>query len=143
MATMIFGPYKSQGQRTPLAKKVKATSAAIEPNDILTMAAGLWSKATDGDPVDGVAIGAAASPASDGDNEVQVDISRRTLYRLPVVTGTLTLAMEGTTCDLGVVSSVQGLDVTASTNDDLVIVQCDVTNQEALVSILPARAGVV
>ncbi len=58
------------------------------------------------------------------------NVARDAVYRVPIITGTYAATMLGETCDLTVSSSVQGVDLTASTYDQVVIVGGDVTNQE-------------
>ena len=62
-------------------------------------------------------------------DKVTVNVARDAVYRVPLITGTYAATMIGETCDLTVSASVQGVDVSASTYDQVVIVGGDVTNQ--------------
>jgi len=59
-----------------------------------------------------------------------VNIAKDAVYRVPIITGTYAVTMIGESCDLTVSSSVQGVDLTSSTYDQVIIVGGDVTNQE-------------
>lgn len=50
------------------------------------------------------------------------------VVRLPVNSGTFVATMRGKTCDLSVVSSVQGVQLDASTEDTVIIVEGDLVN---------------
>jgi len=63
-------------------------------------------------------------------DECTVNVARDAVYRLPINGGTYAATMIGETCDVSVSSSVQGVDLTASTYDQVVIVGGDVTNQK-------------
>lgn len=52
------------------------------------------------------------------------------VFRLPIITGTLTAAMFGKTCDLVRSSNIQGVDLTASGEDVVTIVGGDVEGNE-------------
>ena len=68
------------------------------------------------------------------------------MFRIGVNAGTLTAAMNGESCDLSVASNVQGLQVNASTEDVVQIIEVDATNQIATVRMNPSKvipAGVV
>lgn len=56
-----------------------------------------------------------------------------TAVRLPVLGGTYAATMLGETCDLEVVSNVQGVQLDASAEDTVIIVGGDVTANEVLV----------
>lgn len=58
-----------------------------------------------------------------------VNISKEAVYRVPIITGTYAVTMIGESCDLVVSSSVQGVDLTAGTYDNVIIVGGDLTNQ--------------
>lgn len=51
-------------------------------------------------------------------------------FRIPIITGTLTRAMFGKTCDLVRSSNIQGADLTASGEDVVRIVGGDLVNNE-------------
>lgn len=121
---------------------VDSSTAAISCGDILTLGtAGYYKKASAGDDVHGVSQqDLAAFTGSDGDYSILMDVSETSVYRYPVGTGTLTVAMRGKTCDI---AGAQSIDVTASADDQVVIVECDTANNIALVTFKPLRAGVV
>lgn len=143
MADLNYG-YK-QGDRTPVLLPVDSSTTAIAVGDLLTIAtAGYYKKASAGNVVYAVAmqqIDTAEIPSSDGGSSILADVSRQSLYRYPVGTGALTVAMRGKTCDSG---GAQAIDVTASTNDDIEIVETDTTNNVAIVRFtIPSLGGVV
>lgn len=123
-----YGLYRG----TPILARVKVDSSttAIDQFDHICEASdGYYKKAGAGDTPVGVAMDACAVPAADGEAELEIDISENTLYRYSVGTGTLTLAMQFTTCDL---AGARTLDVTASADDCFLITECDVTNNVAI-----------
>ena len=75
----------------------------------------------------GMAAEHVSAPTNDGDTEIKIDISEESVYRIPVVAGTLATTMLGKTCDYGVVAGVHGADVSASTDDVFMIVGLDIT----------------
>lgn len=106
--------------------------------DILVLSSGYLAKASAGSKAFGVAFGAVeTAPSADGNLQAQVNVSDVSLYYYPVGTGTVTVAMQGTACDLAGAAS---LDVTASADDVFYIVQADVTNNCAWVRL---RASVI
>lgn len=131
------------GPQTLVPLKVDSTTSAIAPYDLLTRDGGyveLWASGG----VHGIAMGAiTTAPTADGNKDVLVEVGETALYDFPVITGTLTQAMEGKTCDGAVSSGRFGLNVSAATYNNFVIVRADVTNQRALVQLRPTRAGVV
>ena len=107
------------GPRTQISKLVGNTGA-ISDGDCLVRDAGYNQgvmRATDGDIPSFVASQSASAPTTDGDTSILVDINQASEYRLPVVTGTLAVTMEGEMCDIGVAGTVIGLDVNATTDD--------------------------
>ena len=50
------------------------------------------------------------------------------VFRIPVNTGTFVATMRGKTCDLSVVSNIQGAALGASTEDTIIIVDGDLVN---------------
>lgn len=139
MATDIYGLYT--GAPVIVRAKVDASSAAIKQYDYLAAGtAGYVQQAAAGSTILGVALEDAGAPSVDGDIEIKMDVSEETIYRRKVGTGTLTQAMAYTTCDL---AGARTLDVTASADDCCLIVECDVTNNIALVQHRYTRAGVV
>lgn len=125
--------------------KVDASTAAIAKYDLLGKDGSgyytLWASGA----VYGIAEeGLTTAPSADGGKVISAHLGDSdALYDFPILTGTLTQAMEGKTCDATVSSGRFGLDVTASSYDNLVIVVADVTNQRALCRLIPTHAGVV
>lgn len=129
------------GEPTIIKVKIDSSTTAINQFDHLTVAtAGYFKKAAAGDTPACVALEACGVPSADGEIEIKADISELTIYRYPVGTGTLTQAMQFTTCDL---AGARSIDVSASADDNILIVECDVTNNIALVQHKYTRAGVV
>jgi hypothetical protein len=125
--------------------KVDASTAAIAKYDPLGKdASGFYTLWTSGS-VHGIAEeGLTVAPAADGGTVISAHLGDSdALYDFPILTGTLTQAMEGKTCDFTVSSGRFGLDVTASTYDNAIIFVADVVNQRALVKLAPPHAGVV
>jgi len=127
MASPNYG-YKS-GQREIRTYPVKSGETWAN-GDILVLSGYIAKAAAGGKPF-GVAFGAVeTAPSSDGLLSAQVDVSETALHYYKVGTGTITLAMQGTTVDL---AGDDTLDVTASADDGFYIVQADVTNNAAWV----------
>lgn len=93
-----------------------------------------------GDNPIGVATSVGVDPGTDGYETVQVDISEWSVYEYPIGTGTGTLAMTKLTCDL---AGARSIDVTASADDNIVIVKVDTVNNTALIRHTYPVAGVV
>lgn len=140
MASPSYG-YKS-GPREIRTYPVKSGETWAN-GDILVLSSGYLAKAAAGGKPFGVAFGAVeTAPSSDGLLSAQVDVGETALYYYAVGTGTITLAMQGTACDL---AGDDTLDVTASADDGFYIVQADVTNNAAWVRLRASAvaAGVV
>lgn len=106
--------------------------------DMLVLSSGYLAKAAAGGKVFGVAFGSVnTAPSADGDLTAQVHVSPESVFYYPVGTGTITQAMQGTSCDI---SGAAGLDVTASADDGWYILKPDVTNNAAWVTL---RASIV
>lgn len=133
------------GERAAVRVPLDSTTGTIEVGDMLTIAtAGYYKRAGAGDIPYGVAmekIETADIPSADGGRIISMDVSRQSVYRYAVGTGTITVAMRGQTCDL---AGAQSIDVTASTDDQVEIVEVDTVNNAALVRLLiPSLGGVV
>lgn len=88
----------------------------------------------------GVALGRIpTASAADGAFKLAVDVSRETLYWRAVGTGTATIAMRGKSCDVAGAATV---DVTASTDDNILIHDVDATNNRVLCSLIALPLGV-
>lgn len=111
--------------------KIDSSSGAIDQFDHLTLAsAGYYKKCSAGDTPYCVAMEACGVPSADGDITITADISEFTVYRYPVGTGNITQAMVGLTCDL---AGSRSIDVTASADDNILILEADVANNVALI----------
>jgi len=128
------------GDRQILPYLVTASASIVAGDLVVLDSSGFLSPAAAGgnDPI-GVAFDTVTGGAADGDVTCGVDVSPTTLYRYTVGTGTITQAMLGKTCDLAGPTSI---DVTASTDDCVEIIQADVTNNRAIVRIVRTPAGV-
>lgn len=125
--------------------KVDASTAAIAKYDLLGKdGSGYYTLWASGAVYAIAEEGLSTAPSADGLKTISAHVGDSdALYDFPVLSGTLTQAMEGKTCDAGVSSGRFGLAVDASTYDNLLIVSADVTNQRALVKLIPTHAGVV
>ena len=118
-----------------------SSTAAIVAGTVMKVGtAGYFQDAGAGDNAIGVATQDAAVPGSDGAGFCLVDVSPFSKYTTTAGTGTIVAAMAQQVCDLAAAST---LDVTASTDDCIVIHEVNVADATALVSISPIRAGVV
>ena len=66
--------------------------------------------------------------ATEGATKVEVDMSYESVYEIPIRTGTWADTMRGKTCDLVVSSSIQGVDLTASGEDVIILIDKGTTN---------------
>lgn len=138
MAALNYG-YR-YGERDLVSHPVKA-GETWEAGDGIVLSSGYLAKAAAGGSLWAVAFDAVVTaPAANGDIFATVDRSTSSTYEWPVGTGTITQAMVGTTCDI---SGSQGIDVTASADDCILIVKPNVALNTALIQIRPAAAGVV
>lgn len=139
MANLNLGYVSGERQIRPY--KVNAGSAIVAGDFVYLDSDGYLRPAVAGtnDPF-GVAFDTVTGGSADGDVSCSVDISLHSLYRVSVGTGTLTQAMLGMVCDLAGATSI---DVTASTDDCVQIVDVDLTNQYAIVRLVSSPAGVV
>lgn len=139
MASDIWGLVT--GEPVIVQAKVDASTSAITQFDYLAMGtAGYVQKAVAGSTIVGVAMESCGVPGADGNITIKMDVSEETVYRRPVGNGMLTQAMCYTTCDI---YTSRSIDVAASTDDCVLIVECDVANQIALVQNRYTRAGTV
>lgn len=128
MANPKYG-YK-EGVREIVYLPVKA-GETWQNGDMLVLSSGYLAKAATGGKPIGVAFGDQdLTVGSNGDITAAVDVSESTLCYYPVGTGTITVAMQGKTCDIDGAAS---LDVTASADDNWLIVKADVANNCAWV----------
>lgn len=66
--------------------------------------------------------------STEGGTRVMVDMSYESVYEVVINTGTWADTMRGKDCDLSVVSSVQGVDLTASGEDVVQLIDKGTTN---------------
>ena len=66
--------------------------------------------------------------ATEGASTVPVDLSFDSVYEVPINTGTWNDNMRGEMCDLSVVADVQGVDLTASGEDVIQLIDKGTTN---------------
>jgi len=75
---------------------------------------------------------------TDGLDEMTMDVSSLSVYRMPVDSGTLALADVGDYCDLGISSYVQGLNVAEGAEGTVIIVKRE-SASVALVRMNPSK----
>jgi len=120
---------------------VDSTSLDIDVGDPLTIAtAGYVKKAAAGETFVGVAMSAAASPASDGGVSVTMDVSEETIYEYPPDAGTVTQALAMATMDWGGDKTV---NIDASAVDNVICQSVNIEKNTLNVSFIFTRAGVV
>ena len=66
--------------------------------------------------------------STEGATKVPVDLSFDSVYELPINTGTWADTMRGKLCDLSVASSIQGVDLEASGEDCIQLIDKGTTN---------------
>jgi hypothetical protein len=86
--------------------------------------------------------GAAAYSTTSGTIKGNVIIDTDAVFKIPVDTGTFTIADIGDTCDIGVTSYVQGAYLQSSTGEQIIILAGDLDNNAwVLVRLNPADMG--
>jgi len=129
------------GERLLINLPIDSSTSALTAGTVMKVGtAGYFQNAGAGDNAIGVCVQDVAVPGSDGAAYALVDVSTRSVYETTAGTGTLGVAMNQQTCDLAAGST---LDVTASTDDCIIIQSVDTVNATALVTLAPIRAGVV
>ena len=93
-----------------------------------------------GDNPIGVAASIGKDPSADGDTTVQVDIGEWSIYEYPVSAGTVSVSLISKTCDLG---GAQSIDITASADDNIIIVAVDTAKSTVFVRHSYPHSGVV
>lgn len=117
-----------------------SVATTLRPGDHVKWAtAGYVTVAGSGDNPIGVAASVATPGSADGDVTVQVDIGEWSVYEYPVSAGTVAVGLCGLTCDLGGARSV---DITASADDNIKIVQVDTAASTVFVRHLYPTTGV-
>lgn len=71
--------------------------------------------------------------ATEGATTVRVDMSYESVYEVPINTGTWADTMRGKLCDLSVASSIQGVDLEASGEDCIQLIDKGTTNSAGTV----------
>lgn len=112
---------------------VAAASANIVVGDMIGVSSGYAVQAAAGENVLlGFAHENVTSPSADGDVTVKVDISKETVYRYPIDTGSVAVTdLTGSTCDCG---GPQAVNEDATTDNVLRIVKVLVDTDEFYVT---------
>lgn len=138
MSDSLYG-YR-QGRRAVRPVRLDSATAAIEVGDMLTLGtAGYFQQAAAGDIPICVAMEKSAAPSADGDLSILADFDLTTVYEYPPDAGSVTVALIGKTCDVGGPKSV---NIDATVDDVLLIVDVDTDANTAFVMIRPTYAGV-
>lgn len=139
MAADVYG-YR-YGMQLPVTYGVDSSVATtLRPGDHVKWAtAGYVTVAGAGDNPIGVVMSVATPGSADGDVQVLVDVSEWSVYEYPVSAGTVAVAVLGLTCDLG---GARSIDITASADDNIKIVQVDTVAQTVFVRHLYPTTGV-
>lgn len=129
------------GTQLPVTYGVDASVATtLRPGDHVKWAtAGYVTVCGAGDNPIGVVMSVATPGSSDGDAQVLVDVSEWSVYEYPVSAGTVSAAILGLTCDLG---GARSIDITASADDNIKIVQVDVAAATVFVRHIYPTTGV-
>ena len=82
--------------------------------------------------------------STEGATKVEVDLSYESVYEVPIITGTWADTMRGKVCDLVVTSDIQGVDLGASGEDVVQLIDKGTTNAagtvvSVLVRLVPAK----
>lgn len=117
-----------------------SVATTLRPGDHVKWAtAGYVTVAGSGDNPIGVAVSVATPGSADGDVTCRVDISEWSVYEYPPSSGTVTAAITGLTCDLG---GARSIDIAASADDNIKIVQVDTVANTVFVRHLYPTTGV-
>ena len=141
MSSLQYGYVR--GERIPVRVRVDSSTSDISVGDLLVWdTAGYAAQAAAGDIPFGVAMQAVDSPSADGNVSILADVSPHSIYRYPPDTGSVTVGLIGKTCDVG---GPQSLDIDASTDDCVRILDVDTDEGTVLCQILTnlADSGVV
>ncbi len=132
------------GPRVLVKLPVDSATSDIVAGDILTWGtAGYVQQAAAGaNTVAGVAVESVSSPSSDGDSSILVDISEMSVYAYPPDSGSVSAGLVGKTMDVG---GARSIDIDASTDDVVRVVEADTDNGVLLVMFktTTSYAGVV
>jgi len=134
-----------KGERKIVKCLLDSTSAAIVVGDAITVtdATPGYFKEVDAasEAVSGIATSASSSPSADGDLFVMVDISPLSIYEVPPDAGSVTQALAGASADCG--ANARSVSITASSTDDIIILEALVAENLILVRLAPTFTGVV
>ena len=138
---MASPPYGYRyGPRQIINMKLDSSTAAVVAGDFMVMdTAGYAAVAAAGELPIGVAAGDSASPGSDGDLSVLIDISPNSVYEFPPDAGTVTQGLVGTTMDIG---GAQSINIDASDDDIITVVEVDLIANTVLCKLTPTFLGV-
>jgi hypothetical protein len=113
-----------EGPRRLVTKSVKA-SASIAAGDMVKDNGGYVEACTAGDIPIGFSAQTVTGGSSDGDITCLVDTSTESVYCFPPDAGTVAQSLDNKTVDVG---GAQSIDIDASTDDALTIVEVDADN---------------
>lgn len=127
-----------RGERRIVRMPVKS-GEVIATGDMLKLTSGYVESISAGNAAIGVACGEilTAGTAS-GSYWIDVDTSEQSQYRFPVTSGTLDVTHRMKTCDT---NGAQALALTSSV-DNILILDVDIPNQEAICALILQPAGV-
>jgi len=124
-----------RGQQLLVPMLVDSATSDISVGDFVTEGtAGYVQQAAAGELPIGIAAEAVSSPSADGDVEILVDVSCLAVYRRSPDTGTVTQALVGRTMDIG---GAQSIDIDASTDDCIVCVGVNTTDNNLDIMLAP------
>ena len=120
------------GPRLPVTYGVDSVATtALTPGDhVKWSTAGYVTVCAAGDNPIGVVMSNSTPGSADGDVSVQVDISEWSVYEYPPDAGSVTVGLQGLTCDLG---GARSIDIDASADDNIVIVTVDTSANTLLI----------
>lgn len=138
-----YGPVKTRlYEAVPARIAASQTFKAKGANFVVRNASGHFTSATATDAILYGIIEAADETSSSTAGATIKNMIPATQFpsiRVPVLTGTATVAMIGKTCDIVVSSSRIGANVEASTYDVLLILEVDTTNNDIIATFNPDK----
>lgn len=131
MADLSYGYV--YGPQVLISVPVAAASADIVRGDMITISSGYAAQASAADALFGFCVDAATSPSANGDVSILVDISRDSVYRYPINTGSAaqTNLTNAAAADVG---GPQSVDVTSPANNDIKIVAVETATNTYLIT---------
>lgn len=124
-----------RGQQLLVPMLVDSSTSDIVVGDFVSEAtAGYVAQASAGDLPIGIAAESVASPSADGGATILVDISCLSVYRRTPDTGSVTQGLVGRTMDVG---GAQSIDIDASTDDCIVCVGVNTTDNTLDIMLAP------